>query len=229
MFSVPGGDPEEMLQLARVLETAAADLRRLVRRLDGALLAAGRPGLPVLVPLARTSTWAAGAAGEVRRRARQLADDERCDGDGSWPPPFGGAQRGKKNLRLTDAEAQTETAKRLSSDSGAPKRTNKAAKSVLKKNEKQSGDRRSRPRKDAKPSPADKAAARRARGEAKKTAASKTAASKTAAKKAAGKKARKSAARKGTTFAAVALGVWWAGKALSPACGPAAPACAVIL
>ncbi|HET7488220.1 MAG TPA: hypothetical protein VFJ85_09845 [Acidimicrobiales bacterium] len=44
--------------------------------------------------------------------------------------------------------------------------------------------------------------------------------------------AEKEAAKKAaeaTTLAAVGTGLWWAGKALSAGCGPAAPLCALAL
>lgn len=67
-----GGDPDQLLQLARVLDEAAWELRRLQARVQPRLVTC-RLAMESAVLLARSRAWAAVQAEDVERRARQLS------------------------------------------------------------------------------------------------------------------------------------------------------------
>lgn len=243
-----GGDPDELLRHARVLGEAAADLQRVQVRVQWAIGAARLPAEPAVI-IARARVWAAAQSDDVRRRARELDDGQWLHFDTPHFPPIAGgrSQRGIKNVGLTDAERQLQRARATLADPKATKAARKAAQKVIDTEEKRTDDRTSRPGKDAKPAPSSKtsrneAKARRAAQRAAKEAAAEETARKTAeeaTRKAADETAKAKLAEMDHGIAggaaavagvgAAAAGVWWAGKLLSPACGPAVLVCAVVL
>lgn len=252
-----GGDPDELLRLARVLSETATDLQRLQVRLEWAAGGAQLPAETAVIT-ARVRVWAATQSEDVRRRARELDDGRWLHFDGPQFPPFAGprSQRGGKRVGLTDPEAQLQRARATLADPNATKAAKKAANSIVQTERKNTGDKRNRPLRDAKPKPKSRTsrteaelrkAAQRAAKEAERAAeeAARQAADEAARKGAedAVKRAtRQEAARamlaegndgmaEGVVAAAgvAAVGVWWAGKLLSPACGPAVLVCAAVL
>ena len=232
-----GGRPDEMLLLARVLADAADVLRRVQVRAEWGAGATGGPPEPARLA-ARARVWAETSSDEVRRRARQLTDEPRAHFEEPQFPPFAGGQHGKRRLQLSHSEAQLERARAVVDDPSASKAAKKAAQEVLRTNGKDVSTRRNRQTKDAKPAPQG-ARARREAGrerEARKAAREAAESARRAAEDAARAKMAKDGSGLGGATAAVgaaigtaAIGVWWAGKALSPACGPAVVVCAVVL
>ncbi|MGI8684889.1 MAG: hypothetical protein ACR2MO_07355 [Acidimicrobiales bacterium] len=239
-----GGVPDEMLLLARVLGEAAAELRRVQVRAEWGAGATGRPAEAATLA-AKVRVWADTSSEEVRRRARQLADKPRLNFEEPQFLPLAGAAHGARQIKLTHAEAQLEAARAVTADPNASAAAKKAAKRVLNTYRKETGGTPSRPRKDAKPPPKSKTskgeeaaqlAAKRAAKQAARVEAEKAAEARRAAEVA---QARDILENDGgilgdgeaakATVAGLAVGVWWAGKLLSPACGPAVVVCAAVL
>ncbi len=229
-----GGRPEEMLYLARVLAEAAADLRRLQVRAEWGAGAVGRPA-EAAGHAARARVWAETQSEEVRRRARQLADEPRLHFDEPRFPPFAGGQHGRRRLQLTDAEAQLERARAIMTDPTASESARNEARKLLKTDAKDTAERRSRQARDAKPAPKGAKARREEEAQRKERKAARDKAAKEAEEAAEADFAAVdhgfggATARAGAVIGTAAVGVWWAGKLLAPACGPAALLCAAVL
>lgn len=194
---------------------------------------------------ARVRVWTASQSDEVRRRSRQLADEPRIHFDAPRFPPLAGGQHGRNRITLDDAEAQLERARAVLKDPKATESAKNAARKRLETQRKKTGDKRNRQANDAKPAPvgakarAKADALRAARRAARKAAEAEAEQTAEVARRAAEEAARAKLAEMdhgvggaGSALAAagtVATGVWWAGKLLSPACGPAALVCAAVL
>ncbi|HET7488221.1 MAG TPA: hypothetical protein VFJ85_09850 [Acidimicrobiales bacterium] len=162
MFEPVGGDPDSLLRLAGALDAAAAELRRLQVR---AAWGAGATGVPseAAALAARVQVWLASEAGDLRRRARILAEDRRYLFDPNQK--FGMAsQRGRNRLRLTDEAAQVERLNAVIRDPAATEAAKDAASEQLRTLEKENDDRRNRQSRDAKPPPKSPKATRKAQG-----------------------------------------------------------------
>lgn len=201
-----GGDPDELLRLARVLADAAADLQRLQVRAEWA---AGGPRMPAesAVLTARVRVWTAAQSEDVRRRARELEEGRWLHFDRPGIPPLAGGQHGRNRQTLSEQDAQLERARAIKADPNASEAERKAADDILNREGKRTGDRRNRQKKDSKPPPSNAAGRKEAKA----------------------RRAAQKAAKKAAAAGAAAVGVWWAGKLLSPACGPAVLVCAAVL